>query len=65
MESLYHSKNSSVLQIIQALEICGKEVLNDPFTVSSMKKYFASQLLECNDVGIIEPRILFETSVCI
>ena len=65
-ESLRRSRNSSVLQIIQTLEICGKEVPNEsPFAVSSMKKYFASHLIECKDAGMMEPRILFETSVCI
>ena len=66
MESLRRSNNSSVLQIIQTLEICGKEVLNEtPFVVSSMNKHFASHLFERKDAAMMEPRILFETSVCI
>ena len=66
MESLRRSNNSSVLQIIQTLEFCGKEVLHEsPFVVSSMNKHFASHLLGRKDAAMMEPRILFETSVCI
>jgi hypothetical protein len=64
-ESLRRSRNNSVLQIIQTLEICGKEILNEsPFAISSMKKHLSSHLLECKGAVIVEPRILLE-QICI